>query len=67
MDLLPQLLTVLGHPRDVTYNNLVALKSSFVRLKLALIDAAPVSRFVLFTSVAWCFGFAYFSMILVYQ
>ena len=45
MELVPQLLTVLGHPRDVVYDNLGSVKISFIRLRLALTAAAPVSRF----------------------
>jgi len=45
VDLLPQLLTILGHPQAVIHNGLVGVQSSFSLLKLAFIAIAPVSRF----------------------
>ena len=53
MDLLPQLLTetILRHPRNMVHDNLVAVKSSFIDMKLALIDAVPVSGSTLFAGL----------------
>ena len=52
IDLLPQIMTILGNPRDVIFDALVTLNESFIKLKIALIVATPVSTiFTLFASL----------------